>query len=445
VKGAETRKIPVFLTGRPKGAQGALGFANLILYQNLSFCVGQATHDYAIRIYPKDSKLYANIIEKEVVGTVSMTSKPLMQSMETSSGQIGLLAAKLSMHPFRRIWSWRAKVEATCSASAMNGMAIQKDRLLMRLAELDIPMVADAGAEARSLAIYSLLTSIDRRPEQLTELCRRYGEMTARIHEDSLIILDALRASDAGTALLALADVGWTIRRERDASAAPLHHAMPVWFTERLIGNSGTQEAPPLYNLVAWPERRAEEDWKVLFLGGIGRRASSACRSLDDITLSWRMLSARLHRGDRKRRSDSKADEILLAAFLMSCVSPAWISAHFDISLTAAGRQLQEMVDLGIMTEVTSRSTHKSYALSDLPLAEMRQGRGPRPVNVVEAEEGVILRQIRARDDEENLAARLDLLIEGIDAAVRRSLTILTDLGVVPAGKPVKTAVAVLR
>ena len=353
---------------------------------------------------------------------MSMTGKAFIQAAETSAAAIGALSSKLSQHPLRRVWGWHSRVEATVSAAAMNGMAVQKDRLLMRLADLDIPMIADAGAESRALTLFTLLASIDREAGPLSEYCERYEEMTPYLKEDADIVLAALRASDMPTAMLAVADVGWSIRRERDTTAAPMHYAFPVWLHERRLAVKG----PPLYDLLVWPARQDEDIWKTLFLAGVEKRAQSASEGLDNMLLMWRIWRGRLHGGERKRRSDSLADEILLSAFLAPCISPAWVAAHFDISLTAAGRQLQEMADLDILMEVTSRSSHKSYALADLPIGDT--GLVKRKPVVIQRPEYDMLTSIKKREEEENLAARLDLLIDGIDASIRRTTAVMERL-----------------
>ena len=76
--------------------------------------------------------------------------------------------------------------------------------------------------------------------------------------------------------------------------------------------------------------------------------------------------------------------------------------------------------------EVTSRSSHKSYALADLPIGDT--GLVKRKPVVIQRPEYDMLTSIKKREEEENLAARLDLLIDGIDASIRRTTAVMERL-----------------
>ena len=364
-----------------------------------------------------------------------MSDKQLSGALEQTACRIGMLAYKLSEHPLRRVWTWRARIDATIAASAMNGFAVQRERLLSRLAGLDIPLMKDAGAEQRAIGIYTILASIDDErylrdlESDENEGCSTdFGQDVALVESPKFagwrgailsgaeVALESLRSKAGGPALLALAETAWEIRREHDTTASPLHYVVPVWLRERL----DLHRSPPLFGLVPWPNRMEEPDWVLRFIEEIGAKASVAAASLDNLMLSWQIVSDRLG----KRRSDSSADMILASAFLLPCISPAWVSEQHGISLTAAGRQLQDMTDKRILVETADRSTHKIYALADMPIVEVRRGiEKPRP-------EARMLDQVKWRDEESDLAARLDVLMDGVDAAIRRSTLVLLRCGV---------------
>ena len=237
---------------------------------------------------------------------------------------IGTLDGKLSSSRLRDGWACRRRISATVSAAAADGIKIDPSRLVRLLTGLHVVRWRDFGAEAAAIRIFGETAGQGEAADLLVE--RVVGEVSV-----SNVVSATLAAVEAGmprsSAFIAFPFV---LRR--------------LGLTEHvLVGIS------PLSQF-------GQPDQALLDSAIRGRR------ELETLSLSW----SRWTRALGRRNSNSRHLSVLAAAASMTAVAPAQIARMHGMTTRGAALLLAEMVELGIMREVSGRETWQVYQVEDM-------------------------------------------------------------------------------
>ena len=237
---------------------------------------------------------------------------------------IGTLDGKLSSSRLRDGWACRRRISATVAAAAADGIKIDPSRLVRLLTGLHVVRWRDFGAEAAAIRIFGETAGQGEAADLLVE---RVGEVSV-----SNVVSATLAAVEAGmprsSAFIAFPFV---LRR--------------LGLTEHvLVGVS------PLAS-------SGQSDQALLDSAVRGRR------ELETLSLSW----SRWTRALGRRNSNSRHLLVLAAAASMTAVAPAQIARMLGMTVRGAALLLAEMVELGIMREVSGRETWQVFQVEDMP------------------------------------------------------------------------------
>lgn len=299
---------------------------------------------------------------------------------------IGRLDAALNGHPLRPAWEHRTRLVATVAASNWDGRGADSRRLAGLMAGAYFPQPTDGSAgsglaDHQALAFLSFLAGLtggSPLPPIPTKLAKTdKGKVAEKAERQDLGILRgdlrlferALEESKAPSTLLAIADVAWSMRIERDIQPGILHAAIPVALHKR----GATAGAIP--GLAAFPQRMEERsEWKERFFLDLAAAADAGLSRLRGLSLThsdWRLRLG-------ERRSNSRLPYVLAAALCHPVLTPAGVARLFKsvsarssgkpgMSIPGASKLLAELQREGIVTLGTDRKgSHRLYFADDL-------------------------------------------------------------------------------
>jgi len=350
------------------------------------------------------------------LSTMVPWSKDLLASSERAALAIGRLDSSLEGHPLRQAWEHRMRLAAAVQASAWNGRAVDPQRLAGVVAGVPYHPLADLQAEHRALIFLDFLARLSGESGYFDE---SDGEDEDPLFEDQQLFIDAVEASSAPTILLALAEVSWSIRRERDAHPGILHAAIPSILAQHHLTRAGL-----IPGLAAFPAQREKELWKIDFLKALAKAAEDGLERLKSLSLTYEDWRQRVG----PRQKNSRLPQLVAITLCHPFITPIGVQRFFGtkniggsrkpaLSLPGASKLIAELVDLGILSEGTDRrGSHRLFLASDLGVGKItRNSRRHHPKELG--------RQISGQ--------QLDELLDGIDAALRRSTALLARHGMI--------------
>ena len=310
----------------------------------------------------------------------------LESAAELAAFSIGRLDAALNGHPLRPAWEHRTRLVATVAASNWDGRGVDSRRLAGLMAGAFYPQPTDGSAgsgmaDYQALAFLSFLAGLTGGtppPPTPTKLANTdKGKAAEKAERRDLGILRgdlrlferALEQSKAPSTLLAIADVAWSMRIERDILPGILHAAIPVTLHKR----GATGGAIP--GLAAYPARMEEKsEWKERFFHDLAAAADAGLSRLRGLSLThsdWRLRLG-------ERRSNSRLPYVLAAALCHPVLTPAGVARLFKsvsvrsdgktgMSIPGASKLLAELQRERIVTVGTDRKgSHRLYFADDL-------------------------------------------------------------------------------
>jgi len=273
---------------------------------------------------------------------------------------IGRLDAMLNGHPLRKAWEHRARLDATVQASSWDGRAIDRERLAGVMAGVPFQPLADLQAEHRAMMFLDFLASLTGGQRRV--VADNKAEEINEFDEDLEIFVKTVDTSEQPSMLLAVADVAWQIRYERDSRPGILHAAVPVVLAKRKVTKAGI-----IPGLAAFPTYRERGQWMAAFLDGLATAADDGLGRVHGLALTcdeWR-------RRIGKRQANSRLPQVVVAALCHPYLTPVGVQRMFgfkrvggkrkpNMTLPGASKLLGELLELGILTEGTDRRCRPS-------------------------------------------------------------------------------------
>lgn len=343
---------------------------------------------------------------------------------ERAALAIGRLDAALDGHPLRKAWEHRTRLAAAVRAAAWNGQAVQPDRLAGIVAGVPYRPLDDCRAEHNALLFFDGLAQISDGERLFTDLPDGEPDDLA---EDLAVFLAAV-APGGGALLPALAEAAWEIRRQPGTRPGVLQAAIPL-----LLARHGATRSGVVLGLAAYPAAAARLDWHDRFLDGLTQAADDGLGRLRRLAMTAEAWHHRLG----PRQKNSRLPHLVAAALCHPRLTPVGVQALFGttstvdaasgarrrrpaMSLPGASKLLNELVRLGILTEGTERrGSHRLFLAADLGV-----GRGS-DIKRATPTSPELPRQMGGQ--------YLDELLDGVEASLRRSATLLARHGLAPA------------
>ena len=298
---------------------------------------------------------------------------------EHAAFSIGRLDAALDGHPLRPAWEHRTRLAAAVTASNWDGRGVDAGRLAGLMAGVPHPPLVDWMAEDHALSFLVFLaglTGADKPPpgpppRTEKEIAAEKSERAVMraLRGDLRLFEQALAASKAPSTLLAIGDVAWSMRAERDVLPGILQAAIPVALHKR-----AATRIRAIPGLAAFPARLERPEWKERFFLDLAAAAEDGVSRLHGLTLTFLEWRSRLG----KRRSNSRLSHVLAAALCRPVLTPTGVSEMFrsiatgpdgktGMSIPGATKLLAELQSEGILTEGTDRRrNHRLFIAMDL-------------------------------------------------------------------------------
>ncbi len=371
---------------------------------------------------------------------------PLLRPLADASAALGRLAHGLEVSPLHRAWLWRETARSSAEISRISGHRVRLDRLMLHLAGVPLDRSGDDGGLAAARRVFLTMAplfragrkadSIGTMPELFTPLWLDDGGTSAGRDDESddrapakdgdqeggegerLSVLVQTLSHHAGKGNNpALIDLLLGLRRQAAGRRLPpglLRLALPL----SLIRAGVLPKAAPALlggRLPLGATRPAGEQepvttWLARSLSALAREASGAALRLGALERRHRAWHTRLADAGLRRHARTPLILDLLAA--TPVLSASLVARHLGCSAPGAGRMLQHLAELGIVTAATDRSRWKIYLAGDLSVADANGGAPDRPLAFGEPVPPV---------DSEAIDATLDRLIADLDRAAGRA------------------------
>lgn len=339
-------------------------------------------------------------------------------AIERAALSIGRLDAGLDGHPLRLAWEHRTRLRAAIQAMRWSGRHVDADRLASLLAGIplrvrDVVDMAGAGlSEHRALVLLDFLTRHgggtgfwSAPPHESADDHRELAELD----DDLAAFIEVVNPPSASSALIAIAEAAWIMRREADSRPIILAAAVPITLARSALTRAGI-----LPGLAAYPPLRPREEWIGAFLDGLGQAADEGLARLRGLTVTFAEWQARIG----PRQKNSRLPRLLAAAMCQPFLSPIGVQRLLGTSLPGASKLLAQAVAAGILVEATGRrGSHTLYLSADWR-ANQIQGRIPGPAPHPQELSPILAGQA------------LDALLGDVDAALRRSSKTLAAYGI---------------
>ena len=350
----------------------------------------------------------------------------LPASAERAALAIGRLDAMLNGHPLRKAWEHRTRLAATVQASSWDGRAVDRERLAGVMAGVPFQPLADLLAEHRAMMFLDFLARLTGGHRLV--VAGDQAEEINEFDEDLEIFVATVKASQQPSTLLAVAEVAWQIRYERDSRPGILHAAVPVVLAQRKVTRAGI-----IPGLAAFPTYRERGAWMAAFLDGLATAADDGLGRLRGLALTcdeWR-------RRIGPRQANSRLPQVVVAALCHPFLTPVGVQRLFGyqrvkgerkpkMTLPGASKLLGELLTLGILTEGTDRrGSHRLFLAVDLGVERSVRKKIPLRERALHS---LLLPRLA---EEKFIGQQFDELLDGFDASLRRSNTVLARNGIV--------------
>jgi len=308
-------------------------------------------------------------------------------SLAEAAAAIARLDQALTGHPLRPAFLYRARLEAVRRQAAVDGKAIDPWHLAAMLEGLRLRMdgalrIIDRGtildAARHAFDLHEWLTAPDFDAEGEVQRAERHLARFA----GHTPLLAAARGVHAW--------LGGDGHGSAGGTRPPIRAALVrYWMRHRLL-----RTPVPLTGAAAL---RAETPWELpawlpAFLRAVTAEAEDGRQLLMDLERAW--FAARAAVAGRRRDSHAAAVVDLVAAAPL--ISPTSLAAGLGLAVKNALRQLDDLVAVGVVVEVTHRSKRRLFGLKGMaPLGEVvrppyrpepGRGRGRPPILPLEEE-----------------------------------------------------------
>lgn len=297
------------------------------------------------------------------------TAQPNPRSADTAiqraAHALGALDEALDSHPLLPAFLYRIRLETAQAQAAVDGHAVDHWHLAASLCGLPIRMT---GLDA-----YERGNIVDAARAALTH----HQWMNSPDFDQEGDIQDAerhLAEAVATGSLAAVAERAWTWL-DSGRARPPLRAALArSWKPLRLLRAPVPLSGPRAMSPDAPAERK---EWTASLCRALADEAANAREILRRLDREW--LSARQRAGGR--RSTSRAGTIIDVLAAVPVVSATSIAAMTGLSIKTTLQTLERFENDGIVVEITHRSAHRLFAMSNLaPLrAATREPKRPEP------------------------------------------------------------------
>ena len=283
-----------------------------------------------------------------------LSEKTASQLERTALG-VGRLDMALRNHPLFPAWRWRARLDATLSQSAADGLATDRFRLVAALEGLRlnvahypnlIDRIGDMRAVNRAFAIMQMNGAPDADEEQAIEQALNFFDLD----------------KTAPTLIAALQGLWNWVEKDNDRVVG--RAALSRFLERRAL------TAAPLPCLCAAKAFRNESldsaDWLDYALSVLEREALDGLHLLTSMEQAW--FKARLRVAAEIVKETSRLPSALDALAAAAAISPSGLAKTLNMSLFGASKCLQKLQDLGLACEISGRKSHRLYAMTDLAL-----------------------------------------------------------------------------
>jgi|GEM_PF-7067619 len=362
----------------------------------------------------------------------------LMVPLAQASTALGRLAEALDDTPLHQAWLWREIAHTSSVISQFSNYRVSSRQLMSSLAGLPLKRAKDHRDLAAARRLFLAAAPLFRMPTRLdsaddvSELFEPlWARATSTDDDPPPKKEDGDRRPQAGeiSALRALVDdlVGFahdgrrpvllnilvdlrqhkTIRRlprplARLALPLALHQVgivpKPV---PGLLGGRLSLTLPPGDGITVW---------LVCALMALAKEASAARTRLRDLTRQHLAWHGRLREAGLRKHGRAPAVLDLLA--ITPVLSASLVARHLGVTPQGASAILKQLVDLGLLTEATSRSRFKVYLAGDLTSFHGDEAMADRPLAFSDPVRPV---------DVDALSAILDDLFADLDRVTARA------------------------
>ena len=323
-----------------------------------------------------------------------LTSRVLLR-LESCAGAVRELASTVARHPLADAWSVRYALRQAVRLSRLDGRLVDEHRLAGYLAGLPVPFRQDEGAEVGALRYARrLLRALDAGwPPSPTTARKDADRAEAEARDDAPMIawniVDPEEAALEGQPrLFRIAHRLSIARATTSARPGEAHEILPGDLVQ-----SGLSKRPlPLLatNLGA-AASDPEEGFLAAFLSALEEDAEDGLRFLGTLSLSWEIWRERIG----PRRSHSRLPHLVDLAAASPILAPVSAARYLACSVRAASMMLEELVEAGVLIELSGRRSWKAYGgvdYSDLkddlvagwrPFLMSRRSAAPPPMTTV--------------------------------------------------------------
>ncbi len=276
----------------------------------------------------------------------SVRTDRVLRGLETCVRAIAELSTSLRNHPLSDAFACRSALHAAVRLSKIDGILVDEARIAGHLALLQLPAMADKGAERRAIGRARRLLALSASPWPKTP--------PETDEKPPLMGSFPLQPAGKGPALFAVAAQLYE-GRSNLMTAGLAHERLPA-----SLAMHGLVPSPIL--LVADQVHRTGSERPDLFLAAfleaLEADAVELLGLLRTLTLSWKAWHGRAG----ERRSNSRLPLLIDQAAASPILTPAGVARRFGCTVRAANMMLEELVALGILEEISGRRTWKAYA-----------------------------------------------------------------------------------
>jgi hypothetical protein len=248
------------------------------------------------------------------------------------SFSFGRLYEAVERSPVAGPWLARSRIDAAVRLLHADGVGVDRDRVLRHCHDLPLPHRSDADTPVATLLA-------------------RLAAPPASGPSDRLA--QEIHGADGLTQLYA-ALYRW-LRTQGQPSQGY------VLVMERLARLDLVPQTLWALAQPAGPAVLAERDWVESALQRLERATATARQDLAGLALTLEEWRNRL--GSRRR--NSRLDQVLLDVAGMLVATPVAIARRHDLSVRGAAAMLDELMELGILVEITGRRSWKIYVPAD--------------------------------------------------------------------------------